>query len=156
MPKSALVTGAGGFLGRRVVTMLLSRGYTKITSVDVRFPGEAAQDGETRLAVDIRSADEVLKAVRTASPDVVVHIASFGMSGPSQLKEDIVHAVNVTGTKNLVDACVAAGVPAFVYVSTYNVVFNGCTIVNGTEDAWPVLPPEAHVDPCAALGHGCC
>ncbi|KAK3232887.1 hypothetical protein CYMTET_56790 [Cymbomonas tetramitiformis] len=46
-------------------------------------------------------------------------------------------------------ACIAAGVARLVYTSTYNVVFGGVPISNGSE-LLPYYPAEKHVDKYSA------
>ena len=64
--------------------------------------------------------------------------------------------INVGGTNNIINACARHGCPSLVYVSSYNVVFNGCTIVEGREDQLPVLDDKDHVDTCASKSEGAC
>lgn len=61
--KVAVVTGAGGTMGRAVVDALLARGC-KVAMVDVNAAALEARRGERSLALacDIRSADEVARA----------------------------------------------------------------------------------------------
>jgi len=61
--KVAVVTGAGGTMGRAVVDALLARGC-KVAMVDVNAGALEARRGERTLALpcDIRSADEVARA----------------------------------------------------------------------------------------------
>ena len=99
------------------------------------------------VSVDITSAVALDKAFEDAGVvDAVIHIASFGMSGPAQLRRTLLQRINVGGTVNVVECCLNHGVGALVYVSSYNVVFNGCTIANGSEDALRVLDDHEHVD----------
>jgi sterol-4alpha-carboxylate 3-dehydrogenase (decarboxylating) len=56
----------------------------------------------------------------------------------------IFHAVNVAGTKNVIDACLESNVRKLIYVGSCGVVFDGHTIANGKE----TLPyPKKHLDP---------
>jgi nucleoside-diphosphate-sugar epimerase len=57
-----------------------------------------------------------------------------------------IEAVNIDGTKNVLKACVACGVAALVYTSTFNVVFGGQEIVEGREEDLPYFPLDKHVD----------
>ncbi|KAK3282450.1 hypothetical protein CYMTET_9815 [Cymbomonas tetramitiformis] len=57
--------------------------------------------------------------------------------------------INVLGTRNVIAACIAAGVARLVYTSTYNVVFGGVPISNGSE-LLPYYPAEKHVDKYSA------
>jgi nucleoside-diphosphate-sugar epimerase len=101
------------------------------------------------MKVDVRDAAALRTLFDAARFDVVIHAASWGMSGPQQLQSDLLQSINVGGTATLVDLCRHFGVGVMLYVSSYNVVFNGCTIENGTEETLAVLPDDQHVDPCA-------
>lgn len=92
---------------------------------------------------DICSYEQVERAV--AGVDCVFHIASYGMSGREQLNRNLIEAVNVEGTQNILKACVEHGVHRLVYTSTFNVVFGGQEIVNGDESL-PYLPLDLHPD----------
>ena len=80
-----------------------------------------------------------------AGATVVFHCASYGMSSTQQLQRRRVEAVNVGGTRAVVGAAVAAGVPRLVYLSTYNVVFGGQE-VRGGDESLPYFPLHKHPD----------
>jgi len=88
--------------------------------------------------------EEALVSAFTGA-DVVFHVASYGMSGSSQLQRSIVRDINVTGTKNVLSAARKAGVPRLVFTSTYNVVFGGRPIEGGDE-RMPYFPFQLHCD----------
>lgn len=96
------------------------------------------------MAGDVRRKEDVEKAFRNA--DCVFHLASFGMSGKEMLQARHIDEVNLDGTCNVLDSCIKCGVGRLIYTSTYNVVFGGQEIRNGTEDL-PYFPTESHVDP---------
>jgi nucleoside-diphosphate-sugar epimerase len=103
----ALVTGGNGFLGGAIVRQLRERGW-EVTAAS-RATG-----------LDITDAAAVRVAVE--GMDVVFHAAArAGVWGP---REDF-RQTNVVGTQNVLDACVAGGVPRLVYTSSPSVVFDG-------------------------------
>lgn len=80
----ALVTGAGGYVGNRLIDRLLaSSDDWTVIAVDVRFskPTQLPPGKVSRVQLDIRDADKLNNVFRDANVDVVFHIASFGMSG---------------------------------------------------------------------------
>ncbi len=83
-----LVTGAGGYLGRRMETRLLHSPLVRlVVCCDVAFgPGAPASERVQHLSLDVSDARAVAAAVSAARPDVIIHIASYGMSGSSQLR----------------------------------------------------------------------
>ncbi len=69
--KKILVTGAGGYMGRHIVTKLLDKG-ADVVAVD--FYTDGIDDRATKLSVDIFSGDKDLYE-KLGSPDVVLHLA---------------------------------------------------------------------------------
>lgn len=57
----------------------------------------------------------------------------------------MIRQVNVQGTNNVLLICKELGVKSLVYVSSYNAVFAGNTIINGNMSQ-PYLKSEQHVD----------
>lgn len=115
---NALVTGGAGFLGTRIVQLLLDRG------VKVTVCSRQATKHETRstkhavIDVDIRDTQAVSRAV--SGHDAVFHVAAkAGVWGPRAEYEGI----NVSGTRNVLAACHEHGVKKLVYTSTPSVVF---------------------------------
>lgn len=57
--------------------------------------------------------------------DCVFHVATAAPTAHNAHNRELMRAVNVDGTANVVDACAAAGVPRLVYTSSASVVFDG-------------------------------
>jgi GDP-4-dehydro-6-deoxy-D-mannose reductase len=103
----ALVTGASGFVGRHLVAHLEAEGDTVI--------------GRDRLGpdpTDITDAAAVHERVAAAQPDAVYHLAALTHVGESWAQRDAVAAVNVDGTRHVVDACAGTGVRAVVIIGS--------------------------------------
>lgn len=134
----ALVTGGGGFLGRRIVELLLERGDAVTFLARGSYPDVEAA-GARGLQVDLADREAVRKAV--AGQDVVFHVAAkAGFWGP--LEE--YWAVNVEGTRHLLDAMEEHGVRKLVYTSTPSVVGYAHDVQCGGQD----LPyAERHLSP---------
>jgi nucleoside-diphosphate-sugar epimerase len=107
-----LVTGASGFVGHVTCRELLHRGHE--VSALVRRPGSQPV-GTEALAGDLTDATALAAAVREAAPHGVVHLAA---EIATQRSADRVRAVNVDGTRALLEACAAAGAPKVVFAST--------------------------------------
>ena len=107
-----LVTGASGFLGKAACARLLAEGH----EVDalVRRPGSEPA-GTRAVAGDLGDAPSVAAAVTGSAPDTVLHLAA---EIASQRDEERIRAVNVDGTRALLEACAAAGSPRVVFTST--------------------------------------
>ena len=117
--KQALVTGGGGFLGSNIVRMLLDKGITvhslqRSDSPDLKKPGVEIIRG------DISDRDTVINAAQGC--DVIFHVAAkAGIWGDY----DDYYQCNVTGTKNIIDACKAHNIQKLIYTSSPSVVFAG-------------------------------
>jgi nucleoside-diphosphate-sugar epimerase len=108
-----LVTGASGFIGGRVVEKLVREGTARVRAMApdlaraariARFPVELA-------ACDVRDLDAVIQSA--AGCDVVIHCA-YGSRGDSAERR----AVNVDGTRNVLEAAHRAGCRRVVHLST--------------------------------------
>jgi nucleoside-diphosphate-sugar epimerase len=80
----------------------------------VRRPGSEPA-GTRGHEGDITDAASLSRAIDSAQPDAVVHLAA---ETAATKDTDLVEKVNVEGTRNVVDACVSAGVERFVFCST--------------------------------------
>ncbi|HHY12147.1 MAG TPA: SDR family oxidoreductase [Firmicutes bacterium] len=122
-----VVTGAPGHLGNNLVRALVKRNHRVRCLV---LAGESlvplqGLDVET-VEGDVRDIDSLHRAFEGAG--VVYHLASVIslLPGKSRLLED----VNVTGTRNVAEACLKAGVRRLVYASSIHAL---------------VEPPHGHV-----------
>lgn len=112
-PMTVLVTGAAGFVGRQLVASLAASGH-RVLATDVRSP--PAPEGVDARVLDIRDPglSELLKAEEV---DVVVHLAAV-VTPPPGMSRETQEEIDVGGTRNVIDACVAAGVRRLVYTSS--------------------------------------
>nr|MCR5224207.1 dTDP-4-dehydrorhamnose 3,5-epimerase [Bacilli bacterium] len=109
-PKKFLITGYKGQLGYDLVRELNARGEYDILALDVDD-------------MDITNRDRVFEIVSSYKPDVIFHCAAWTAVDKAEDMEDMVRSINVTGTKNLVDASIEVGAK-MVYMST-DYVFDG-------------------------------
>lgn len=117
---TALVTGAGGFLGQYIVQELVAaRGQAVRALVRQKTPALEALDVEC-MHGDVRELADMKRACRGC--EVVYHVAAVaGIWEPwKQFYE-----TNVLGTKNVISGCVHAGVPRLVFTSSPSVTFGG-------------------------------
>ncbi|KAM9783596.1 putative short-chain dehydrogenase/reductase family 42E member 2 isoform 2-T2 [Syngnathus typhle] len=141
--RKVLVTGGGGYFGFRLGRALAAQGMSVIL-LDLNKPSLDLPDGALFHQSDIRdylSLFDVCDGV-----DCVFHSASYGMSGPEQLRREQVESVNVGGTANVLHVCRERSIPRLVYTSTTNAVFAGEPIEDGDEASVPCVPPNMHID----------
>ena len=126
-----LITGGTGFIGSRLGLKCLEKGY------QVKILGQANNEAEAeneRLLKE-NGAEVVLASVTdreklfelVAGTDIVFHLAAA--QHEANVADDHFWEVNVTGTKNMLEASVQAGVKRFVHGSTigvYGSAMNGC------------------------------
>ncbi len=121
-----LVTGACGFVGAEVVREFKARG-DEVIAMDVA--PDCPVDGVDYRRIDITDKAAVIDACKGV--DAIIHNASIVHT--KQNKQDVVWAVNLGGTENLLEAARQNGVSRFVYISSGSVVYEGKDIENGDE-----------------------
>jgi dihydroflavonol-4-reductase len=101
----ALVTGASGFIGSHVVAALLAAG-AEVRGFDRRAPAD--------VVGDVRDADALASAMRGC--DAVFHLAALYSYSRAHARE--MQAINVDGTRAVLDAAARAGVRRVVHTSS--------------------------------------
>lgn len=115
----ALVTGGGGFLGLYIVEQLVARGHSVRVFCRGEYPPLRAL-GVRILQGDVRHERAIREACQGV--DSVFHVAAVpGVWG----RWDTYYQINTIGTKNVIAACLAAGVARLIYTSSPSVVFDG-------------------------------
>lgn len=127
-PRSAFVTGALGFIGRRVVERLRADG-ADVVGVDLRPSTEPGM-----VAGDLAEADPW--QARAAGAEVVVHTAAVVSNVATDLET---WRGNVLATRRVLDAAVAAGAKRFVHLSSVR-AFGDLGFPDGVDESWPVRP----------------
>lgn len=111
-----LVTGGGGFLGKRIVESLLERGFSVRVASRQHYP-ELQMMGAECVRCDIRD----LNSVRAAVTDIETIHHTASEAGYWGRKEQY-YGTNVYGTKNVINAALEKGVKRLIYTSTPSVV----------------------------------
>ncbi|MBN1852940.1 MAG: NAD-dependent epimerase/dehydratase family protein [Pirellulales bacterium] len=115
----ALVTGAGGFLGRYIAEQLVARGDRVRAYCRGRYPALDALGVES-VRGDITDRDGVLAACEKI--DCVFHVAAVAGIGGSWSDY---WSINTRGTEHVIAGCRAHRVPRLVYTSSSSVTFTG-------------------------------
>jgi len=116
-----LVTGAAGYLGGRLIESLAERaaqgGLDCLVASDLReVAAERRLAGIDYAALDVRD-PALLDVLRWHRIDTVVHLAAIVTPAPRSNRE-LEYSVDVLGTKNVLEACVAAGVRKIIVTSS--------------------------------------
>src|SRR4051812_39810661 len=110
-----VVVGASGNVGSSVVEQLRAAGVERITGVVRRPPSDSASEASWRSCdIGDAAAAAVLRETFEGA-DAVVHLAWQIQPGRDLTR---LHRTNVTGSQQVIDAVVAAGVPALAYASS--------------------------------------
>lgn len=109
-----LITGATGFLGRKLIPQMLLEGHEVVALVRQTSNMESLpKEIEIRVA-DLLDPKSLGPAVQDI--DKVIHLAAYFDFYPSD--EELMFKVNIDGTKNLMNACIGTNVERFVYCSS--------------------------------------
>ncbi len=118
MPK-VLVTGAGGFLGNTLVNELCKEGIAVRAAVREAKQSTPLPPMAEMVWSDIRDAQKIKEAV--SGCDAVVHLAAKVHAMDDMASDQDYHAINVDGTRHILDAAVGSGVTRFVFASSVKV-----------------------------------
>ena len=106
-----LVTGAAGAVGSALLAEL-AQTSNDIVATDVAKTGTVPA-GIRYRPLDVRG-DDPDRVIGAERPDVVIHLASI----VSPTTRDFAHSVDVVGSRNVIDACVAHDVRRLVVTSS--------------------------------------
>ncbi|CAM0908319.1 unnamed protein product [Alopecurus aequalis] len=131
--KVCAVTGGRGFLARHLVAALLRSGEWRVRVTDLapvvslesgedeELLGAALRDGRAvYMPADVRDLAQLTRAFQDV--DVVFHMA---VADHAKNNIQLHREINVTGTNNVIDACIACKVKRLIYTSSIAVVFDG-------------------------------
>jgi UDP-glucose 4-epimerase len=138
-----LVTGGAGFIGSHIVDALLAAGH-EVAVVDDLSRGRREQvNAAARLRVlDIRD-PALQEVVREERPEVVFHQAAQ-IDVRRSISEPLLDTeINVVGTVNLLQACVAADVRRVVFASSGGAIY-GDTEQIPTPEEHPAMPASLY------------
>mmetsp|Transcript_17285 Transcript_17285/g.36248 ORF Transcript_17285/g.36248 Transcript_17285/m.36248 type:complete len:426 (-) Transcript_17285:184-1461(-) len=144
VPEVCVVTGGTGFVGIRLVEMLVERGAKKVISFDVVPPPANAwihPSIEWRVG-DITDKKAVDKLLSEPGIGCVWHNAAA--VGPFHPK-DLYYKVNYQGTLNIIESAKKHGINKIVFSSSPSTRFTGVDVDGLTEDEMPQLPLKKYM-----------
>ncbi|MEQ8392577.1 MAG: nucleoside-diphosphate sugar epimerase/dehydratase [Thalassospira sp.] len=126
--KRVLITGAGGSIGSELVRQIASYGPASVTLVDAGEYNLYAIDMEMAekypdlpresILGDVRDRTRIAKVFEEISPEIVFHAAAYKHVPLVEHNPNEGILTNTLGTRNVAEACRAAGVATMVLIST--------------------------------------
>jgi UDP-glucuronate 4-epimerase len=163
--RSAVVTGAAGFIGSHLVDRLLGEGWriVGIDNFDPYYPAEIKRRNLTGhldhpaysfVEADIRDLD-AMRAEIDMAPDAVVHLAARPGVRASLLDPTATQRINVEGTASLLELARELEVPQFVFGSSSSVYGVNPSVPWREDDdvLMPISPYAASKVSGEMLGH---
>lgn len=117
MNKKTLVTGGAGLLGVSLIRELLKRNEPILAIYRTKIPEQLTkqeQDQVTWVKGDILDVVFLVEVMQECNK--VYHCAGLVSFSPNNVKE--LYKINVTGTSNVVNACIEAGIEKLIHVSS--------------------------------------
>ena len=114
-----MVTGGTGCIGSTLMAQVAKRGPARLVSVSRgnsdAWPG---QPGAEYRQADVRDRGALEALIREVRPDVIFHVAAQREPARAEVEVHRTVSTNVLGTRNVLEAAEAAGVPQVVCAST--------------------------------------
>lgn len=104
-----LITGAGGMLGKALMSCLESRDHQV--------------KGLPKEELDVTNYNQVKQTLEAERPEIVIHAAAYTKVDQAESEPDLAYLINGFGTENIAVVCNKLAIP-MVYVST-DYVFDG-------------------------------
>ncbi len=139
-----IITGIGGFLGRRLARVLASAGVD-VAGLDLPVAAKAMPKDIACDTMDILDSNGLSKwmagvSSKTKKKITVFHLAGMSHVGRCAENPTLAFAYNVTGTNNLLEACRQSQIARFIFPST--------ALVYSLPAESP-LDENAPIDPCS-------
>lgn len=131
-----LVTGAGGFLGSCLIDQLCREGVQVRAGLRNERQFALVPSGIEKVVMDIRDKQNVMEA--TVGCEVIVHLAGKAHALDEHGRDQDFEAINVEGTRNVLDAAVAAGAKRMLFISSVKVF--GEETQECVDEAFPADP----------------
>jgi len=149
--KRVLITGSNGFIGHHLCTELLRCDWKVRGTIRRPEARDKLAPGIEPVVLDVTKDDGWLEAL--SKVDAVVHLVgrTHVLHDRASDPLDAYRSINVDGTQRVLKACVEAGVPRFIYLSSIKAVGEGAqspyseTSPCNPEDAYGITKREAEI-----------
>src|SRR5574342_733324 len=137
-----LCTGGAGFIGSHITDELLRAGHDVVVLDNLSTGSMSNVPARADFyEIDLRDAGAVRDCLKTVKPDAVCHQAAQVSIQRSLRDPDETRTINVLGTANLLEACVAAGtVERFVFASTGGAMYGEVSAGRLASETWDPRP----------------
>ncbi len=133
MKKKLLLTGASGFLGQALCTVLAEE-YELVGTYFRNLPQNQAVAWQ---CINLLETNKITSLVKRIQPDAIVHLAAISNTTFCEQHPALSHHINVYTTVALAEAATALQIP-LLYTST-DLVFNGHSAPYSEDDfAYPI------------------
>lgn len=108
--KKILVTGGNGFIGSKIVDRLVSIGHKPCLLLRKNSNRERLKNITDKVKIfeaDLAEKLKIINIFKKCNPDIILHLASYGVYSYSDIKEENVKSIidaNIRGTINLLYA----------------------------------------------------
>ncbi len=134
MKRRILVTGGAGYIGSNTTLQLLDAGYDVIVVDNLSRGHREAVDPARLREVDILDTAALVRVMKEAPCDAVIHFAAYIAVGESMKIPEVYFRNNVSGSLSLLTAMHETGVR--------NIVFSSTAAVYGMPERVPIPESE--------------
>ncbi|HEV7317785.1 MAG TPA: UDP-glucose 4-epimerase GalE [Ensifer sp.] len=118
MSRVVLVTGGAGFIGSHTCKRLAQQGIVPVVYDNLSTGHRANVKWGPLVEGEIEDAECLAEAIRTVSPECLIHFAASAYVGESVEDPGKYYRNNVAGSISLLEACRATGVGRIVFSSS--------------------------------------
>jgi D-erythronate 2-dehydrogenase len=148
-----VITGGGGFIGRKLAQRLLARGVLigsegkeeridELVLFDVNAPSPAIEDKRVSVVTGDVAATGLIREVITKNTGSIFHLAAI-VSGQAEAEPDLGYHVNLDGTRVVLEAARALGTgPKVVFASSLAVY--GGDLPPAVSEKVPLTPQTSY------------
>ena len=123
--KSILVTGGAGYIGSHIVEQLVKNNESVII-IDNLITGykELINKKAKFIKVDIKNRPEVTKIIKNYNINSIIHLAAYLNVSEAEKNKKKYYKNNITGTKNLLEACKNSKIKNIIFSSSCSIYGN--------------------------------